>query len=136
MNIELTPEQIEFVERAIASGQYGSVEEVSAQIVAIGIREIEKQIALETELLRLRAFREMNMVQLALVISGRSSISQVFEEYPKKLDPSTVAWKISDENDTDEQREFLEKLNDSKRRSERLWDILDIQFTKKLRRRT
>lgn len=50
MNIELTPEQVAFVERAIASEQYGSPEEVLSQVWAIGITEIERQISQETEL--------------------------------------------------------------------------------------
>ena len=52
MNIELTPKQVEFVERAIASGQYGSAEEVLSQVWAIGTREVEQAIAQATELVR------------------------------------------------------------------------------------
>ena len=122
MNIELTPEQVKFVERAIASGQYSSVEEVLAQIVAIGIKEVEKQILLETDLERLR-WRELDRTQLGLT-AMLGTIPQPVKELPQKLDLSTACWSISGEAVTDEQRKFLEQLNDSKRRSEHLWDLL------------
>lgn len=58
MNIELTPEQVEFVELAIASGQYESAEQVMFQAWAIGMKELSKSIAREAELQHLRERHE------------------------------------------------------------------------------
>lgn len=65
MNIELTPEQVKFIERVLASRQYGSVEEVWTQVWVIGMKEIEKQIALETELRRLREIWDQDMTRVS-----------------------------------------------------------------------
>jgi hypothetical protein len=58
MNIELTQEQVEFVELTIASGQYESVEQVAIQVWAIGMKEVIKSIAREVELQHLRERHE------------------------------------------------------------------------------
>lgn len=64
MNIELTRERIVFVERAVASKQYASVEEVVAQVWAIGMKEIEQSIARETELQRLQEIRDRDIARM------------------------------------------------------------------------
>ena len=64
MNIELTPEQIGFVERAIAGGQYGSVEEVVSQVWAIGMKEVEQAILREPELRRLQEIRDRDIARI------------------------------------------------------------------------
>ena len=63
MNIELTPEQVVFVERAVAGGQYASAEEVVVQVWAIGMKEVEIQIVREAELKHLRDIRERDLVR-------------------------------------------------------------------------
>lgn len=64
MNVELTPEQVEFIERAIASGQYGTVKEVLSQVWAIGMKAVEQAIVRETELRRLQDIRDRDMARM------------------------------------------------------------------------
>lgn len=98
MNIELTSEQVAFVERAIASGQYASVEEVLSQVWAIGTKEIEIQIVRETELRRLRDVRERD-------------IARILQE--EEEDASAIE---------EQATEFVEEMESIRRRSKHLRD--------------
>lgn len=85
MNIGLTPKQIEFVERAIASGQYASAKEVLAQVWAIGMKEVEIQIVRETELKRLRDIREQDLAQM-LQAEDASAIEAQATEFVNEME--------------------------------------------------
>jgi Arc/MetJ-type ribon-helix-helix transcriptional regulator len=82
MNIELTPEQVEFIERALASGQYGSVEEVLSQIVAIGMKEVTQQVDRETEL---RSSKELYAPALAQNSCEDTELTSEYEEFVKAM---------------------------------------------------
>lgn len=58
MNIELTSEQVKFLEYAITSGPYESTEQVVSQVWAIGTKEVTKSITREAELQNLRERHE------------------------------------------------------------------------------
>jgi Arc/MetJ-type ribon-helix-helix transcriptional regulator len=109
MNVELTSEQVQFVERAIASGQYVSAEEAIAQVWAIGMKEIEIQIVHEAELARLREIRERDLESVAKW--QRINTQQWLDE------KRSSEWNTDDTDVTAEQREFLDALNESRRRS-------------------
>ncbi len=84
MNIELTPEQVAFVEQAVASGQYASVAEVIAQVWAIGIKEVEINIVRETELKRLRDIREQDIARM-LQAEDANAIEEQAVEFVEKM---------------------------------------------------
>lgn len=84
MNIELTLEQIAFVERAIASGQYASVAEVLAQVWAIETKGIEIQIVGETELRRLRDVRERDIARI-LQEEDASAVEEQATEFVEEM---------------------------------------------------
>ena len=84
MNTELTPEQVAFVEQAVASGQYASVAEVIAQVWAIGIKEVEINIVRETELKRLRDIREQDIVRI-LQVEDANAIEEQAVEFGEKM---------------------------------------------------